>query len=218
MNPIFLATVLGGLIAGGVTLSATSIRIESRRNLFARVSATAPGIEFRRKKSQRDTKQKPTISKRANSTKIAQIDAELAPLLELLITAVAAGESLFGAMQSVANRASGLVASCFDSAVTALQLGSSLEDELNEIARQLPSTQVLELCNKMALSINRGTPLAAMLRQQVLTARANYRNQLLKQAGVNETRMLIPLVFMVLPVTVLFAIYPSIQLLQVANQ
>ena len=43
--------------------------------------------------------------------------------------------------------------------------------------------------------------------------REEIKNRLLEQAGKNETRMLIPLVFLILPVTVLFAIYPSLELL-----
>jgi tight adherence protein C len=37
----------------------------------------------------------------------------------------------------------------------------------------------------------------------------------LREIGAkNETRMMMPLVFLVLPITVLFAVYPSLQFLQ----
>ena len=78
---------------------------------------------------------------------------------------------------------------------------------------QITQPQVLELLNKIASSLERGTPLAQLMSEQAQTVRAEIRNQLLKQAGKNETRMLIPLVFLILPVTVLFAIYPSLELL-----
>jgi tight adherence protein C len=38
--------------------------------------------------------------------------------------------------------------------------------------------------------------------------------RLLKQAGSSETKMLIPTVFLILPVTVLFAVFPSVLVLQ----
>jgi tight adherence protein C len=63
------------------------------------------------------------------------------------------------------------------------------------------------------MSLTRGTPLAKMLEDQASSARSEIRNQLLRQAGRNETRMLVPLVFLILPVIVLFAIYPSLKLL-----
>jgi tight adherence protein C len=52
-----------------------------------------------------------------------------------------------------------------------------------------------------------------MLSEQALSVRDEIKSRLLRQAGRNETRMLIPLVFLILPVTVLFAIYPSLELL-----
>jgi tight adherence protein C len=54
-----------------------------------------------------------------------------------------------------------------------------------------------------------------MLSSLAESARADQRNDLLKQVGRNETKMLIPLVFLILPVTVLFAVYPSLQLLNI---
>jgi tight adherence protein C len=38
-----------------------------------------------------------------------------------------------------------------------------------------------------------------------------------KKAGQNETRMLVPLIFLILPVTVLFAVYPSLQVLSITQ-
>jgi tight adherence protein C len=70
-----------------------------------------------------------------------------------------------------------------------------------------------EFANKIVMSLARGTPLAKMLEDQAVSARAEIRNRLLRQAGKNETRMLVPLVFLILPVIVLFAIYPSLKLL-----
>ncbi len=52
-----------------------------------------------------------------------------------------------------------------------------------------------------------------MLSEQALSVRDEIKSRLLRQAGRNETRMLIPLVFLILPVTVWFAIYPSLELL-----
>jgi tight adherence protein C len=52
-----------------------------------------------------------------------------------------------------------------------------------------------------------------MLSEQALSVREEIKSRLLRQAGRNETRMLIPLVFLILPATVLFAIYPSLELL-----
>jgi tight adherence protein C len=83
------------------------------------------------------------------------------------------------------------------------------------MSHRLPQRQVSEFTSKLILSLKRGNPLAEMIREQAASARSEIRNELLKQAGRNETRMLIPLVFLILPITVLFAIYPSLQLLNI---
>jgi tight adherence protein C len=48
----------------------------------------------------------------------------------------------------------------------------------------------------------------------VQSATAELRTQLLAKAGKNETKMMIPMVFVILPVTVMFALYPSLALIQ----
>jgi tight adherence protein C len=99
--------------------------------------------------------------------------------------------------------------------LAALEIGAELESELKRLAHTLPQRQIVEFSSKLTIAFRRGAPLAQMLRSLAESTRAELRNELLKQAGRNETRMLIPLVFLILPVTVLFAIYPSLQLLNI---
>lgn len=138
---------------------------------------------------------------------------ELPDILELLAVALSAGDNLYSAIKRVAPRATGDVAEELRFALRAMDLGSELEVELQGIAKRLPHRQISEFANKVSLSLRRGTPLASLLVEQAQSARTEVHNLLLKRAGQNETRMLIPLVFLILPVTVLFAIYPSLQLL-----
>jgi tight adherence protein C len=46
------------------------------------------------------------------------------------------------------------------------------------------------------------------------SAKSQLKVAQLKAAGRNELKMLIPLVFLILPVTIAFAVFPSLQLLQ----
>jgi tight adherence protein C len=52
-----------------------------------------------------------------------------------------------------------------------------------------------------------------LLSNQATFVRSDLHNQMLKLSARNETRMLIPLVFLILPVTILFAIFPSLEML-----
>ena len=141
--------------------------------------------------------------------------SELPEILELMAVSLSAGDGLFGALARVTPRANGVLAESLQKVLLALELGADLETELAWLARNLPQRQIVESTNKLSIALRRGTPLSQMLRSLAESTRSELRNDLLKQAGRNETRMLIPLIFLILPVTVLFAVYPSLQLLNI---
>jgi len=62
----------------------------------------------------------------------------------------------------------------------------------------------------MAVAIERGTPLADVLRAQAADVRALSKRQLLESGGRKEIAMMVPVVFLVLPITILFALYPGL--------
>lgn len=148
-----------------------------------------------------------------SSQKISQALLELPEILELLIVSLRSGSGIYQSLQIVAPRSSGELARELTKCLTAVNYGASLTDEIRKIPKTLAHPQFDEFANKIVMSLIRGTPLAKMLEDQASSARSEIRNQLLRQAGRNETRMLVPLVFLILPVIVLFAIYPSLKLL-----
>ena len=56
--------------------------------------------------------------------------------------------------------------------------------------------------------------IAAVLQAQASDARESQRRALIERAGRNEIGMLLPVVFLILPLSVLFALFPAGQLLQ----
>ena len=60
------------------------------------------------------------------------------------------------------------------------------------------------------MAIERGTPLADVLHAQALDVRELGKRALLDAGGRKEIAMLLPVVFLILPVTVLFALYPGL--------
>ncbi len=144
--------------------------------------------------------------------------AELPEILEILSVALSAGLSLVAALAKVTPRAKGILARELQHLFIAIELGGDFDSELQALGKRLPHRQVIEFVSKLRISLKRGSPIAQLLRELSGSARAEIRNELLRQVGRNETRMLIPLVFLILPVTVLFAIYPSLQLLNLDYQ
>lgn len=155
------------------------------------------------------------VRKSANLRNL-QLLAELPDILEMLSVSLSAGDSLFAALARVVPKSRGVLAAELEQVLLALEIGGDLSAELGELARRLPQPHVVEFANKLSLAHSRGSPLAEMMREQAKSARSELRNQLLKQAGKKETLMLLPLVFLILPVTVMFAVYPSLELLKIS--
>ena len=63
--------------------------------------------------------------------------------------------------------------------------------------------------------MQRGTPLAEVLRAQAQDVREEGRRALMEAGGRKEIAMMVPVVFLILPVTVLFAVFPGLHLLPV---
>ncbi|MCX8510276.1 MAG: type II secretion system F family protein, partial [Chthoniobacteraceae bacterium] len=102
-----------------------------------------------------------------------------------MAVALTAGDGLFAAFARVVPRARGVLAAELMSILVALELGGDFDNELKLLAHNLPQRQVVEFANKLLLSLKRGSPLAILLRDQASSARAEIRNDLLRQAGRN---------------------------------
>lgn len=98
--------------------------------------------------------------------------------------------------------------------VANLDLGADLVEELVELAKRIPLTELNEFCQKLQMAIERGTPSAHQISQLSESIQDQVIRNLIKRAGQNETRMLIPTIFLILPITVLFAIFPSLLVLR----
>ncbi len=138
---------------------------------------------------------------------------QLPDFLDLFSVALSSGESVHSALSRVVPRMHGVVASEFEQLLLALELGSDFETELTQMSIRNSNNPLSELANRLLLAIRRGSPIAKLLSNQAVFMRNDLHNQMLKLSGRNETRMLIPLVFLILPVTILFAIFPSLEML-----
>lgn len=139
---------------------------------------------------------------------------ELPDFASLLWFAVSAGESLDSALKIAVSRSSGYVSTEFQIVLRNVEHGALLQVELQNLAVEAKSEPVRELATKLAVALNNGSALSDLLSDFVQSATAELRTQLLSKAAKNETKMMIPMVFVILPVTVMFALYPSLALIQ----
>lgn len=142
--------------------------------------------------------------------KQSEINEELVIILQMISIMISAGESPMTALQYVSKRSDGylpkLIAKSFEKYSTGLNLTQTLEF----IAAATHSTQVRRLTNSIQIAVARGTPILDVLNNQILTLNKQINLELLKRSGKSEITLLIPVVFLILPVSISFAIWPSL--------
>lgn len=143
-----------------------------------------------------------------------RISQQLPAVAELLAFAVAAGESPVAAIERVSDSMGGELAQEFQSALAEIRAGASVERSLRDLMQRTASPDIERFVDGILLALERGSPLADVLRAQAADARATDRRSLLESAGRKDVAMLIPVVFFILPTVVLIAIFPGIQGLQ----
>jgi len=92
--------------------------------------------------------------------------------------------------------------------------GANLQTALQGLADRTGLMSLARFVDGIVVAVERGTPLAEVLRAQAQDVREAGRRSVMEQGGKKEIAMMIPVVFLVLPVTVLFAVYPGITLLR----
>jgi tight adherence protein C len=137
------------------------------------------------------------------------IESEFPALVELLTLSIGAGESPSGAVKRIASRAVGLLPAEFQLMTKDVENGKSFTLALDNLSRKVSSPVVRRFADSMAIAISRGTPLVETLTHSVSEARNSERIKLLNIAGKAEISMMIPVVFLILPISILFAMYPS---------
>jgi tight adherence protein C len=135
--------------------------------------------------------------------------AEFPTIAELLALAVTAGAGAVGALERVARIGRGELAGELRRALADAHAGATLTVALQGIADRTGLPPLARFVDGMSVAVERGTPLADVLRAQAVDVREAGKRALLEAGGRKEIAMMVPVVFLVLPVTVLFALFPG---------
>jgi tight adherence protein C len=136
--------------------------------------------------------------------------AEFPSIAELLALAVSAGESATGALDRVCRSARGELSKEFTRVLAETRAGKPLMDALQEFSSRTDLGPLVRFVDGMIVAVERGTPLADVLRAQAQDVRDTAKRELMESAGRKEIGMMVPLVFGVLPLTVVFAVFPGL--------
>jgi tight adherence protein C len=136
--------------------------------------------------------------------------SEFPVVADLLALSVVAGESPVDALERVCRLTRGELARDLDRALARARSGTPVTKALTELAEQTTMESFSRFLQGLVVAIERGTPLADVLRAQAVDVREVGKRALLEAGGRKEISMMVPVVFLILPVTVLFALFPGL--------
>jgi tight adherence protein C len=144
------------------------------------------------------------------STRERRMLAEFPTVAELLALAVAAGESPVAALDRVVRRSGGELSRDLAAVLAAVRTGELVSDAFDGLAQSTGLPLVARFAQGVAVAVERGTPLADVLHAQAADVREAGRRELIEVAARKEVLMMVPVVFLILPVTVLVAFWPGV--------
>jgi tight adherence protein C len=140
--------------------------------------------------------------------------AELPTVAELLALSVGAGEGPVGALERVVRTTHGILADELARTLADARSGTPLTVALERLAERTGLAPLTRFAEGVAVALERGTPLAEVLRAQAQDVRESGRRSLMEAGGRKEVLMMVPVVFLILPITVAFAVFPSLAILR----
>lgn len=143
-------------------------------------------------------------------TRESRMMAEFPSIAELMALAVSAGESATGALDRVCRSARGELSKEFTRVLAETRAGKPLAEALQEFSSRTDLGPLVRFVDGIVVAVQRGTPLADVLRAQAQDVRDTAKRELMESAGKKEIGMMVPLVFGVLPLTVVFAVFPGL--------
>lgn len=195
--------------AGGAVLGTAGATIAVARDRSALVPAvvlvavaTAAGVVLR-----------DHLLSRAVRRREERILQEFPTVAELLALSVSAGEGAAGALDRVCRLSGGDLAEELRHCLADARAGSSLPVALQSLADRSGLPGLARFVDGIVIAVERGTPLADVMRSQAQDVREQGRRAVMEEGGRREIAMMTPVVFLILPVTVLFAVFPGLQLL-----
>lgn len=139
-----------------------------------------------------------------------RIIAEFPVVAELLALVVTAGESPQGALARVSRLVGGELGRSLQGALADTRTGMPLTDALERVARASNLEPLSRFIDGIVIALERGTPLAEVLRAQAADVREQSKRHLLERGARNELSMMVPVVFLLLPITVVLAMFPGL--------
>ncbi len=138
------------------------------------------------------------------------LENEFAAVIEMLTLSLSAGETPLAALARISRHSRSALAGEFNTVVDSVRSGTPFHVALDALGRRVDSVLIRRFVDALITAMLRGAPLVDVLQRHAAEARQNQRNIIMNKAGKAEISMMVPVVFLILPVSVLFALWPSL--------
>ena len=149
------------------------------------------------------------LSKRVKAHQL-NVESEFPAIIEMYSLALSAGETPLAAMERIGRTAKGSLAIEFKKVVSLVRTGEPFHVALDAMGREINSITIRRFVDSLIIATLRGAPIIEVLQRHALEAREMQRNRVLGAAAKAEISMMIPVVFLILPISILFALWPSL--------
>lgn len=139
-----------------------------------------------------------------------RILAEFPVVADLLALAVAAGEGPVAALGRVVSSSRGALPAELAVVLAESRTGTPIAAALASLASRTGLAVVSRFAEGSAVAIERGTPLVDVLTAQTADVREAAKRSLIETGARKEIAMMVPVVFLIMPVTLLFAFFPGV--------
>jgi tight adherence protein C len=136
--------------------------------------------------------------------------AEFPAVADMLALSVAAGEGPVAALDRVVSGCRGALVDELAWVLAESRTGVPIVVALDGLARRTGLAVVARFAEGLAVALSRGTPLVDVLAAQAGDVREAAKRALIETGARKEVLMMVPVVFLILPVTLLFAFYPGV--------
>ena len=150
--------------------------------------------------------------------RIEQLELELPQYLEMFHILITSGMSVLSALKSLTlnhegNKTSAQKRSEMRKVITEVlalvESGVAIERALDQVVLGAGSEQLRRFSDAVILGMERGSSMGQTLRNLINETRNQSKVLVMQRAGKAEIQLLIPVVFLILPISVMFAIWPS---------
>lgn len=139
--------------------------------------------------------------------------AQLPDVVEILALAAASGESVRVAIERVCAIGEGEIVDELRRTMSEVHAGQPLTGALSEMGQRSGNRHVARFSEAIVTALEQGSGLAASLHAQACDTRDAARRELLETGGKAEIAMMVPVVFIIMPLTVVFTVFPALQAL-----